>query len=174
MDEPLDEQYLVWLYSKVASIRVTNPRRTYWALFRQLFTREFVWLVPNDDNRVEDGLDLRTEFLADKRISNPDDHWMTQGCSVLEMLIALSRRLSFEDGETDRNWFWHLLDNLGLGNQSDNKHDPEFTEEVVERLIWRNYEPNGQGGLFPLKGACPDQRNIEIWYQLCAYILERE
>lgn len=63
MDGPLDEQYLKWLYRQVASSKYRNPARTYWSLLRQLYTTEFVWTVPNDDNRVEDGRDLRYEFL---------------------------------------------------------------------------------------------------------------
>lgn len=173
MDEPLDEQYLTWLYSMVASPKVTNPHRTYWSLLKHLYTREFVWIVPNDDNRVEDGRDLRHEFLEAKRLRNVDPDWLGLGCSVLELLIGISKRMSFEADGQPRKWFWILLDNLGLGNQSDGRYDSEYVEEAIERLIWRTYNPDGSGGLFPLKGPCDDQRNVEIWYQLSSYLIER-
>ena len=174
MDEPLDEKYLTWLYSKVGATEVTSPKRTYWSLFRYLYQKEFVWTIPNDDNRMEDGRDLRYEFLEDARVTDPDPDWMDMGCSILELLVALARRLEFEDGKPARNWFWHLLDNLGLDKQTDARFDQIYTEDVIDVFIWRNYESNGRGGLFPLKHPKEDQRGVEIWYQLNAYILERE
>jgi hypothetical protein len=174
MAEPLDEQYLTWLYSKVGSTRLTSPSRTFWTLFRYLYKTEFLWIIPNDDNRMEDGRELRYEFLDDQRIRNVDPHWMGLGCSILEMLYALSRRLEFEDGTSARAWFWKLLENLELDKQSDSRFDLNYVEDIIVRLIWRNYEPNGRGGLFPLKHPHADQRNVEIWYQLNAYILEHE
>jgi len=62
MNEPLDDLYLTWLYSQIGSIKLKQPSRTYWSLFRQLYTKEFVWIIPNDDNRIEDGRDLRFKF----------------------------------------------------------------------------------------------------------------
>ena len=175
MKEPLDEQYLTWLYSRIGSTKVTNPTRTYWSLFKQLYQKEFVWLVPNDDNRVEDGRDLRYAFLEEAGLKHVDPNWMGLGCSVLEMLIALSERMAFEADGQARTWFWHLLDNIGLGGYTDAKQDcAEDIEDVVDRVIWRNYEPDGRGGLFPLENPASDQREVEIWYQLCAYLLERD
>jgi len=58
----LDDQYFEWLYSQVADVRIRKGPRTYWNLLRQLFATEFVWHVPNDDNRAYDGRDLRFEW----------------------------------------------------------------------------------------------------------------
>lgn len=139
---------------------------------RQLYTTEFVWIVPNDDNRVEDGRDLRLRFLEDENIVDVDAEWMGFGCSFLEMLIALAGTLSFETNKTSRFWFWHLLENLGLDSFTDNRYEEEYVDEVVQRVIWRKYASNGHGGLFPLRYADEDQRKVEIWYQLSAYLLE--
>ena len=43
-------------------------------------------------------------------------------------------------------------------------------DDVLETVIWRNYQANGHGGLFPLKNAKRDQTKVEIWYQLAAYL----
>lgn len=175
MDAPLDEQYLSWIYEKVASVKLTSRSRTYWSLFRFLYTREFVWLVPNDDNRVEDGRELRYEFLDDAGITHVDKRWMDLGCSVLEMIFAVSRIAAFEDDRDPKQWFWEIIKNLGLERQTDIRFNESYTGDVVETLIWRNYEPSGRGGMFPLQGrGYPDQREVEIWYQLSAYLLERE
>lgn len=173
MSELLDEVYLTWLYSQVADVGLKNPSRTYWSLFRQLYRKEFIWLIPNDDNRAEDGRLLRVEFLDNERIAGVDSSWMELGCSMLEMLIALARRLSFEDDATPSAWFWRLLENLGLEVYNDRQS--RFTNEineVLDRVILRTYEPDGSGGLFPLKNPSQDQRDVEIWYQLSAYLLE--
>lgn len=171
----LEESYFTWLYHQVASLRIKNPSKTYWSLARQLFTTEFVWFIPNDDNRVEDGRDLRHEFLAEAEIEEVDPEWMRQGCSMLEMLIGLSRRLSFEDDGTPRDWFWKLIENLDLERCTDRNYDHIHKAEIEETLnhvIFRTYAPNGHGGLFPLRHAQEDQTNVELWYQLSAYLLE--
>lgn len=176
MDAPLDELYLVWLYGQVANTTIKAPRKTYWDLMRALFTTEFVWFVPNDDARVEDGRELRSEFLYDAEIPEVDPDWMDQGCSFLEMLIALSRRVAFQTDNSASYWFWRLIDNLGLGECNDmhKGHLADIVEEVTDRITFRTYDPDGRGGLFPLKHADMDQTKVEIWFQMQAYVLELE
>jgi hypothetical protein len=178
MEVPLDDLYLEWLYSQVASTQLRSPSKTYWSLFRQLFTKEFVWIVPNDDNRVEDGRDLRREFLSVTGIRNVDPNWIDLGCSVLEMLISLSRRCEFLTEATAQEWFWRLMDNLDLTRFNDSwyrkEHNEALIDERLNRLIFRNYYYDGSfGGLFPLKNPDRDQRNVEIWYQMNSYLLEQ-
>lgn len=175
MNEPLDELYLTWLYEHVAPVKLKTPSRTYWNLLRLLFKTEFVWWVPNDDNRVEDGRDLRDEFLADQGIDVEDEDWLDLGCSMLEMLIGLSRRLAFEAEGEPRIWFWEMIDNLGLYGYNDAApFNKDTVQEIVDQVIWRTYRRDGFGGLFPLQRATRDQREVEIWYQLNAYLLERD
>jgi hypothetical protein len=170
----LDDQYLTWLYGQVAEVKTRKSSRTYWDLLRQLYSIEFVWFVPNDDNRAEDGRELRSEWAAELgELVNPE--WLSLGCSFLEMLIALSRRLAFEaEGDTS-SWFWHLLNNMELLGFNDRSH---FSEQEVEdrtsTVIWRTYGYDGNGGMFPLRNPNQDQRKTEIWYQLSEYLLQDE
>lgn len=176
MSAYLDERYFNWLYNQVCSPRWKSPSRSYRKLFHILYTKEFVWLVPNDDNRVEDGKDLRYEFLEVEEIdrSRRDSHWLSLGCSFLEFLVALSRRLEFESEQGSDIWFWELLENVGLNHLTDRVDiSQDEVEEVLDRVIWRTYDYDGVGGLFPLDNPEKDQREVEIWYQLSAYILER-
>lgn len=174
MNKPLDELYLSWLYECVADPKIANPSRTFWNLLQHLFTKEYVWLIPNDDNRVEDGRALRDEFIEDLGLDDVDPDWLNLGCSMLEMMVALSRRLSFLAEGEPRDWFWHLIDNLGL-NIADNQRFPRSrVEEVLDRQIWRMYKSNGAGGLFPLRHPRRDQRDVEIWTQLNAYLQESD
>lgn len=174
MSHELDERYFTWLYSQVAPLKVKNPSRTHWSLAKQLFTKEFVWFVPNDDNRVEDGRDLRFEFLHECGIKDVPPDWLGLGCSMLELLIGLSRRLSFNaDGES-RDWFWQLIENLNLPPCNDRVYNDDLKDEIdqaLDSVIWRTYAPNGDGGLFPLREYNQDQRKVELWYQMHAYIL---
>lgn len=173
MNHPLDELYLGWLYEFFGDREASSPSHTYWKLAHKLYTKEFVWFVPNDDNRVDDGVCLRYEFIEDLGLEDVDPDWLHLGCSVLEMLIGVSRRLSFLDGGELSEWFWHLIDNLGLRYNDRRKLPNDLVEEVLDCLIWRTYKRNGAGGLFPLRYADRDQRDVEIWYQLNSYLLER-
>jgi hypothetical protein len=175
VSEPLDELYLEWLYSQVDSVDQTDPTLTHWGLLRQLFKKEFVWIVPNDDNRVEDGRDLRREFFEEAHIDDVDLDWLQLGCSFLEMLIGLARRLSFQaDGEPS-GWFWQLLENLELEQYTDSPGPPiDRVDEIMDRVIWRTYTKTGAGGLFPLRHPRQDQREVEIWFQMHAYLMDAE
>jgi hypothetical protein len=175
MSPPLDELYFTWLCNQVGDTRVKNPNRTYWGMLKQLFLKEFVWVIPKDDNRIQDGKDLRYEFVDQSGLGDVDPGWINLGCSVLELIIGLSRRLSFEiDGEP-RDCFWELINNLSLGTYLDSRpFQSEEVEEILDRFIWRTYSFDGKGGLFPLKNPDEDQTKIELWYQLCAYVLEKD
>jgi hypothetical protein len=169
--EPLDELYFSWLYSQVESVSVADPSKTYWEILKQLYSTEFLWIIPNDDNRAEDGKALRHEFISKEGLVDVDYHWMELGCSMLELMIGLSRVLSFQaDGEAS-NWFWELMENLGLERFNDNTFIPvEDVNEILMGVIWRIYNRDGRGGLFPLRKAREDQRDVELWYQLQYYI----
>ena len=174
--ETLDERYLNWLYGQVASVKTRHKVRTFWSLFRQLYKTIFVAIVPHDENRIADCKDLRYEFLAEAEDEQGDLEWMRSPCSVLELLIILSRILAFEMDDKAETWFWHLIEVLDLEQFNDreyNAHSQEVIANTLDRVIWRTYMPNGHGGLFPLRNPDRDQRKVELWYQLNAYLLEQ-
>lgn len=175
MTSDLDEAYFEWLCGQTTAVKLRKRDRTHWSLLRQLHDKEFVWFIPNDDNRLEDGRDLRVQFVEACKIDEPSDRWMALGCSMLELLIALSRRLAFEtDGEA-RVWFWHMLEMIGLEQYEDRNYDRTAVgviDETLNRVIYRQYAPDGTGGLFPLRNPAKDQRDVELWYQLNAYLNE--
>jgi hypothetical protein len=174
--EPLDERYLTWLYGQVANVKARARSRTFWSLLRQMYKKEFVWLVPNDDNRISDGRDLRYEFLAEHQDEQGDPEWIGLPCSMLELFIVLARAVAFEMDDDMRIWFWHFIEVVDLERYNDrdyNKDAEEAIDETLDRIIWRNYSPSGKGGLFPLRDPKQDQRKVELWYQLNAYLLEQ-
>lgn len=173
MSARLDEIYFTWLCEIVDAKLHKSPKRTHWRLLKQLFTTEFIWFVANDESRAEDGKNLRHEFFADVHESLDDPHWMTQPCSVLELLIGMARRLEFLSDSTTEVWFWHLIDTAGLYIYNDSVDDfSNDVNEIIEKIMWRLYDPDGNGGLFPLRRAEEDQRKVELWYQLNAYLIE--
>jgi hypothetical protein len=179
MDEPLDERYFVWLYSQVADPTIKDPDLTCWRLFKQLYERPFVWFVSMDDNRVGDGKELRLAFLRSEglQVSDVDHEWVEIGCSFLELMIAISGRLQYQldPDSTLAYWFWEvLMENIGLHNYNDGAYFEQCdVDEVLNRVIFRQYEPDGTGGFFPLQHPEKDQRGVELWVQLSAYVIER-
>ena len=149
-------------------------------LLAHLHGIEFYSLVPNDDNRGVDGEQMRNIFL-DEVGPQGSTSLPTGPCTVLEMLIGVSYRLEFEllGGLFERpasDWFWVLIDNLELDwcdNVLYSRLDSVIeVDERVKNLLERNYGTDGHGGLFPLKRAQQDQRRIEIWYQMSAWVIE--
>lgn len=174
---PLDEAYLVWLYRQVGpdSIENRNRSRTYWTLLRFLYRKEFTWSnnVSHDENRAHDGTDLRRQFLEETGL-RPEGDFLEMGCSFLEMLVALSWAVSWEGGGTQAARFWEIIENLGLITCADSTNlDEGVVNQILDRVINREYAPNGAGGMFPLANPEQDQRDVEIRYQSAAYLLER-
>lgn len=174
--DSIDERYLNWLISQVDSVKTRAKARSHWSLFRQLHNTIFVAIVPHDENRVADAKDLRYEFLADTEDEPGDLRWMRLPCTMLELLIILSRQLAFEMDDNASLWFWHLLEELDLEQFNDREYDDHAQEVIgkaLDRVVWRTYSPTGRGGLFPLRNPQSDQRKVELWYQLNAYLLEQ-
>jgi hypothetical protein len=170
MKSQVEQQYFEWLISQI-DIRGT---RTFYDLFEMLFTIEFVWTVPHDNNRLQDGLDLRTEFLNGYPRGSRQKIYLGKGATVLEVLIALSRRLAFTAGGRAEDWAWQLLANLRLNKMTDpfTENKARKVDNIIETLIWRQYRDDGFGGFFPLNWPDKDQTQVEIWYQMQKYVNE--
>ena len=160
--------------------RLVGGGNKYSKLLGKLYATEFYSLIPNDDNRGADGKQLRNNYINEE---GPQALLLfdLNECTVFEMLIGLSFRLEFESmsslwEKTPKEWFWILLDNLGLRDYDDVVYEQPGVEnqvnEILEIFLDRQYKRDGNGGLFPLKTPRKDQRRIEIWYQMSAYILE--
>ena len=167
MTSKIDVQYFEWLISQID----VRTNRTYIYLFERMHSLEFTWTVPHDDNRVQDGLDLRVEFKHEwNYVRGPNLDMVT----ILEVLIALSRRVEFLTSLDARLLAWKLLKNLRLTKMSDPINDVKAKkiDEILYNLVWRNYLPSGMGGFFPLRYPKEDQTQVEIWYQMNAYVNE--
>jgi hypothetical protein len=157
------ESYILWLESQVV---VDQHPRNYSDLIKILGIKEFIWLVPHDNNRIMDGLDIRWEFYEETGLTGE-----IGPVSVLEILVALSRRLAFIAGGDPPGWAWQLICNLELHKSSDPIGPKKLmrVDEILETLVWRTYSKDGQGGFFPLAWPEQDQRDVELWYQMEYY-----
>lgn len=174
MPEPLEHAYFNWLCAKVNRLENSTPSLRYDLLFRMLHNTEFVWLVVGDDNRAEDGIELRRDFLTVSGYED-DQNWMSVGCSVFEMLIAFSKRAEFATDISFVDWFWEFIENLGLKEFCNaNLHSYDQVSDILYTFVWRQYNFSGDGGLFPLRGATHDQTDVEIWYQFCEYLADQD
>ena len=173
-EAPLDERYFTWLYGKVADAETKDPSLSWWRLLRQFYTTEFVWIHHDDENRLEDGKELRNDFIRETGAIGVDPEWASMGCSVLELMIGLAKHLAFlGDGELPF-WFWHLMDNLGVRRYTDDRRYPEsHVTDVIDRVIQRKYDVNGEGGFFPLRDPHGNQRGSSLWQQLNDYVVEQ-
>lgn len=175
MNAIIEERYFEWLYAHVHDPDIDRREMTYWKLLRQLHNKEFVYTVLNDDNRWQDGRELRDEFRADFEELTLPEVWLGLPCSMLEMLVALTKRLEFQTDEPMEGWFWHLLENIGIAQYNDVRYSDEAWHTIdaaLDRVIFRKYSYSGRGGLFPLGRADRDQRQLEIWFQMHMYLLE--
>lgn len=170
MDEPIEETYFNWLCAKVLSVQVP----IYWHLMRILHNTEFVWVVSRDRNRAEEGLELREDFLRELYL-DPEEDWANEPCSVLEMLIGFAKRAAFQTERTAKSWFWEFMTNLGLDEYRQvSNADVPIIEDILYTFIWRTYDDNGHGGMFPMRWPKRNQAGVEIWYQFCEYLDENE
>lgn len=167
--QTLEEAYFEWLSNQA---KPEAGQQTYEELLWYLFTKEFVFLIPNDDNRVADGLDLLIEWFREFDLEMENVRVDGRGCNYLEMIVGLSRRCAFVAGGDPISWAWHLIGNLGFHSLSDplTPRNRRYVDEVCDRVTFRLYQPDGRGGIFPLSYTEEDQRKVELWYQMQAYI----
>lgn len=155
------DEYIDWLFSFMPN------ERNYSLLLEALYNKEFTYILAMDSNRAEDGLSLRPYY-----ISSP--------CSILEMMIALSIRMEriMEDpmyGDCTSTWLFQMIKSLSLSKMTNDRFNPDIVDRILNRFLSRQYEFNGNGGLFsvPIDYAEEegiDFRTMDIWMQANWYM----
>lgn len=173
-EDRINDEYFEWL-CELIDINRFAKQVSYRKLLMHLHNIEFTWFIPKDDNRADDGVNLRRRFSLyrnDMRLMN----YIHGPCSVLEMMVALAVRCEeaiMDDallGNRTGQWFWGMIRNLGLSSMRDSQFDRNYVDEVIARLLNREYEPDGRGGLFTVRHCDRDMRDVEIWSQLSWYL----
>ena len=173
IEDQVKSDYFEWMYELMCGSRFSQQYE-YRKLFTFLHDAEFVYFVPYDENRAAEGVALRYRYcwLHDCL----DLEWCLTGpCSVLEMMIALAIRceenlmVNPTIGDRTSQWFWNMIKTLGLGHMNDSYYNDWLVNDAITRFLNREYEPDGQGGLFRVRNFDRDMRTMEIWHQLLAY-----
>lgn len=175
LKDRISNDYFEWIYNLVCGERFSE-KLSYKKLLMHLHNTDFIYLIPKDGNRSQDGIDLRYRFAYEYTDIKDADSYLKGPCSVLEMMVALAVRCEetiMDDptkGDRTGQWFWNMIVSLGFGGMSDDRYDRFFVDKTLDRFLSRKYEPNGKGGLFTIRNPKRDMRKIEIWYQLCDYL----
>lgn len=170
----ISNEYFDWLMDLLCE-GMYSKNVSYKKLLRHLYRTDFTYTISYDDNRAKDGISLRYRFTLYKGLDHVPAR-LEGPCSVLEMMAALALRCeeNFMDdpaiGNRTKQWFWMMIKNLGLNSMYDTNYDREYVNDILDRFLNRDYEPDGAGGLFKIKHCRYDLREIEIWDQLNEYI----
>lgn len=173
-EERINNDYFEWICEEIDSGRFTRDL-SYRKLLMHLHNIEFTWCIPMDENRADDGIQLRRRFaLANHDVSL--SRCIHGPCSVLEMMAALALRcedIIMDDdlvGNRTGQWFWGMINSLGLTRMNDSRFDREYVDEIIATFLNREYAPDGRGGLFTIRYCDRDLRTVEIWCQLSWYL----
>ena len=166
----LHEEYFEWIYQLIEG-------KGYRKTLEHLYNVPFYAIMPLDDNRLRDGINLAYKFANECGYPDEEIEYNLDMniCSVLEVMVGLAVRIedtlmADEDfGDRTIMWFWIMMKSLGLYGMTDDKYDHRRVQDVIIRFLEREYEPNGRGGLFTIHNTTKDLRDIEIWYQMCMF-----
>lgn len=173
MRNDLREEYFEWMYDTVCKGRFAKEN-SYRELLTYLHSVEYTWILSDDVNRAEDGEEgLRWRFAYENHIQIR--HELDGPCSVLEMILALAYKCEeiMDDaavGDRTVQWFWKMINNLGLSGMTDRRFDLLYVEDTVQRFLNREYEPDGHGSLFVIRNCRYDLRDVETWTCMLWYL----
>jgi len=174
IEDQVRSDYFEWMYDIVCGGRFEGESG-----YRQLMTflhdAEFIYFVPYDENRARDGITLRYRYCV---LHDCEDLevYLDGPCSVFEMILALAIRCEEtimddpDKGDRTSQWFWDMINNMGLGGMTDGNYNEWLVADVVGRFLRREYDYDGRGGLFRVRDWHRDMRTAEIWHQLTAYL----
>ncbi len=172
-EDHVNDEYFEWLCEQIDSGRFSK-NVSYRKLLMRLHNIEFTWFVPHDDNRADDGIQLRRRYGLSKDDTSLS-RYILGPCSVFEMMVALAIRCEtiMDDaliGDRTGQWFWGMIHSLGLTPMNDSKFNRDYVDDIIARFLNREYEPDGRGGLFTIRHCTHDMRTVEIWCQLSWYL----
>lgn len=166
-------QRLWYEYLRYLLKGINFNKKEWYDVLKDLHSINFYWddRVPMDENRALDGVYERKYFFKDMGVRGE----FLFPCSVVEMLVALSKRISDEyvyakGGDEDETWiiFLFFVKNLGI--------NPDTSKETLTRNVkfWlkRDYMDDGIGSILPLSHRVKGYHLMEIWSQINIFLNE--
>lgn len=175
----LDELYFRWLTGQVCDDILLDR---YNKLLKHLYSREFIWIDPMDENTAINSVQMRGDFYDDSPAGRryADIYGDIEGpCNVLELMVylATSAEQTYMSnsyyGDRTYKWFWLMIESLHLKSMDNSHYNEDKIDEIIDNLIDKNYAKNGDGSLFRFKNRGKfDASNIPIWRQMNIFLSE--
>lgn len=114
---------------------------------------DFVWYIPEDEDKAIQALRMRDEYCYETGMPSPRQ----APASFLEVFVSITDTLTAMLYQDRESFTKSILLNLGARSFSDDGRLPsEIHEEaliIAERVMYRTYSRNGTGGLFRIPGV---------------------
>lgn len=181
--EELKTEYFTYLMRDRLGLDIDehNPYG-YKSLCEILHDYSFIPLLPFDENRCSDCVDLRHEFSDE--YGDIISSILPATGTMLELMVVLVGKISYNTvgsiyQKSEGQWFEEMLKNADL-NKWNNRLMTMVPEEFsklniynrLETVIYRLFDWDGAGSFFPLRSPKNDQRHEEILVQMNNYIAE--
>jgi len=150
-------------------------RNHYNTLLKALHSSLFYFSIPMDENRMQDGIDLRYRFAYENGYPIDivkNELYRSNTCSILEMMVALAIKgnerilYDYETGGRTDFIFKEMLKSLQIIDLSDENFSKSYFDYRISKFLNRDYSYNGNGGLFTVHDPRDDMRTVDIWYQM--------
>lgn len=113
---------------------------------------DFVWYIPEDEDKAIQALRMRDEYCYETGMPSPRQ----APASFLEVFVSITDTLTAMLYQDRESFTKSILLNVGARSFSDDGRLPsEIHEEaliIAERVMYRTYSRNGTGGLFRIPG----------------------
>lgn len=114
---------------------------------------DFVWYIPEDEDKAIQALRMRDEYCYETGAPTPRH----APASFLEVFVSVTDTLTAMLYQDRESFTKSILLNMGARSYSDDGRLPsEIHEEsliIAERVMYRTYSRNGTGGLFRIPGV---------------------
>lgn len=114
---------------------------------------DFVWYIPEDEDKAIQALRMRDEYCYETGMPSPRQ----APASFLEVFVSITDTLTAMLYQDRESFTKSILLNVGARSYSDDWSLPsEIHEEalnIAERVMYRTYSRNGTGGLFRIPGV---------------------
>ena len=114
---------------------------------------DFVWYIPEDEDKAVQALRMRDEYCYETGMPSPRQ----APPSFLEVFVSITDTLTAMLYQDRESFTKSILLNVGARSYSDDGRPPsEIRKEslnIAERVMYRTYSRNGTGGLFRIPGV---------------------
>lgn len=165
-------RYYIWLLEMIDFDSHGHDKQS--KLLQYLHNKEYVWDIWTDENRAEDGLNLRCRF--EKETDYLDYSPLEKPCSVLEMMVAFAERIDKDVTDEEYGtpyWFWIMIENLGLKDCTDDVFDAKKVNSVLDNWLNSLTKNDLKSGIFPGKSGKKPESDTDEWFRMQKWIAER-